>query len=80
MSGDSSVGGTEQFEFRDVVSGEYCQAKTNSEAAARQVAAQSIGADPSDLRRIYDHSGREAEDTDFAAAVLDEALEEGYDG
>lgn len=68
-----------QYEFRDVVSGEYCQAKTNSEAAARQIAAQSIGADPSDLRRIYDHSGREPEETDDAKAVLRDALGEDYD-
>lgn len=78
--GASSVERTEQYEFRDVVSGQYAQARTDSEAAARQMAAQKIGADPSDLRRIYDHSGREAEDTEFAAAILDEALEEENDG
>jgi hypothetical protein len=69
----------QQFEFRDVVSGEYCEAKTNSEAAARQIAAQSIGADPSDLRRIYDHSGREPEDTEAAEQVLKDALGDDYD-
>lgn len=40
------------YEFRDVLSGEYCTATTDSESAARHIAAESIGADPSDLRRV----------------------------
>jgi hypothetical protein len=77
MTDGQSTDGIEQFEFRDVVSGEYCEAKTDSESVARQLAAQSIGADASDLRRIYDHSGREPEDTEEADRILEKAL--GYD-
>jgi len=34
----------------------------------------------SGLQRRYDHSGREPEDTDWAEAVLKDALGEDYDG
>lgn len=54
MSENKSRKAISKYEFRDVVSGDYTQATTDSESSARALAAQKIDADPTDLRRIYE--------------------------
>ncbi len=78
-SAQDSDGGPCQYEFRDVLSGDYTEATANSESTARTVAAQKIDADPSDLRRIHDHSDRKPEDTEEAKQVLKDALGDDHD-
>lgn len=60
--------------YHNVITGDWVEVEGSSEASRRSEAATRLGCDSSDIRRGYDHSDREAEDTVLAEGVLQDAL------
>jgi len=68
--------------YHSVISGEWVELEGSSESARRSKAAMQLDCDSSDIRRGYDHSGREADDETAVLAenLIREALRGDDDG
>jgi len=66
--------------YHDVTTGEWVEVEGHSESTRRVKASNRLGCHHSDVRRGYDHSDREADDTAVAEGVLQDALGEDSDG
>lgn len=68
--------GVERKAYHDVTSGEWVEVEASDEKSRRWLAAQKLGCDESDIRRGYDHSDREPDETPVADGVLRDALDD----